>query len=1088
MVMMSMSDPYSTLPSSMAGTERDTVSSSMPSNDTLSPYGAYLNAEINSTPYSDALSQSPTQQCVSEGVSHAQLLQVLRESSSLSKKIIDDLASCSVPYAAAHFLTVLRMCTTALNRLEKHLPSLINECSLLLPQSLFTMSSKTHAPSSLLRSNSMNMSSQVDSSNLKHDQTTFRKTNDINLTNNGSTANWNSVLMSPAWVSTRTTSGLWGGNFSIKFDMAESVFKHPLRVGIMLEWVAPTGKKCVDWGDDGTVGSSQSSWCVCIDPVEAGAPEDEGHMCVKFYDAGEFDNEVNATVPVRGSSISVLVDVTIPTCKPGLATFHIVLDDFKDAAIKPWRVRLPPGSVIIPAISVCSREHVVTLKVAKTTMLANEVSILTSGSAKDKKVLTADEMAATEGKCLPPPNILHQPQLSQLSVSFLFNCVVQVQNALVRFACHILHDFDDILNQAPIGLKQTTRDDRSDLDKHLDKALNNPRARRILEHDSTFLCASVDPLRMVLHFLYLSSTQHEASNKINPTSGKNRGINGEGRWEEDELYASSYGNCFHDDVSHVDVTDKIITDPDGLKFWVSSFVRGTFQVPWDVFLSSIETYLKDNGNASRLRTDQKRNLKVALDNAESGWVNMHSWAALLQGFGPGIARTIDQMDSSLRKPWFHGFISGSETREALYGCRVGTFLVRFSQSKQCAFVIAYVDASNSVKQTIVEATRNQGFCISGTRGKHFNSLADVITEYSHLLKFPAPNTLSKCRWFHGFLTYTETVDILSDEAVGTYLMRFSKSQPGSMVLAFRVAGLKNNKGKVQQSLIYSSPETGGYRVGSKLYPDLESIIKDNSDRLKLPCIASPFEKGNYAITGGVTHSNASHSVGQTENETDAVQKSDPVNGMFPSMRGGHPYFDYVASLYGIGYYSMPVPGEMPVEFRGAATLAVGGPGKELARSEPKYIQPKQSPQKLAYSSIPCALLDQESMREVKTTSRKGNTPSANPTPDSANMKTKEGTYASINATIKKRKKADAVDYPDEFICPISLCVMKDPVIGNDSITYERASIEKWLEDHGTSPHTRQPMDVSCLKPNRALLSSIKSYSELAQQLQSMSVK
>ena len=77
----------------------------------------------------------------------------------------------------------------------------------------------------------------------------------------------------------------------------------------------------------------------------------------------------------------------------------------------------------------------------------------------------------------------------------------------------------------------------------------------------------------------------------------------------------------------------------------------------------------------------------------------------------------------------------------------------------------------------------------------------------------------------------------------------------------------------------------------------------------------------------------------------------------------------------------------------------------------------------------------------------------------------------------------SVDYPEEFLCPISLCVMTDPVIAQDTITYERSSIEKWLKAHGTSPHTRETMDVARLTPNRALLASIQSYRKLAEQME-----
>jgi uncharacterized protein YegL len=53
-------------------------------------------------------------------------------------------------------------------------------------------------------------------------------------------------------------------------------------------------------------------------------------------------------------------------------------------------------------------------------------------------------------------------------------------------------------------------------------------------------------------------------------------------------------------------------------------------------------------------------------------------------------------------------------------------------------------------------------------------------------------------------------------------------------------------------------------------------------------------------------------------------------------------------------------------------------------------------------------------------------------------------------------------------CPITCCVMKDPVQGNDGNTYERSAIMSALAIKQESPITRQPMNVSDLKVNVAL--------------------
>ncbi|GAA0142759.1 ubiquitin-protein ligase [Lithospermum erythrorhizon] len=63
--------------------------------------------------------------------------------------------------------------------------------------------------------------------------------------------------------------------------------------------------------------------------------------------------------------------------------------------------------------------------------------------------------------------------------------------------------------------------------------------------------------------------------------------------------------------------------------------------------------------------------------------------------------------------------------------------------------------------------------------------------------------------------------------------------------------------------------------------------------------------------------------------------------------------------------------------------------------------------------------------------------------------------------------------PDDFRCPISLELMTDPVIVSTGQTYERSSIEKWLEaGHNTCPKTQQALTNTTLTPNYVLRSLI----------------
>mmetsp|Transcript_55637 Transcript_55637/g.156635 ORF Transcript_55637/g.156635 Transcript_55637/m.156635 type:complete len:405 (-) Transcript_55637:98-1312(-) len=62
-----------------------------------------------------------------------------------------------------------------------------------------------------------------------------------------------------------------------------------------------------------------------------------------------------------------------------------------------------------------------------------------------------------------------------------------------------------------------------------------------------------------------------------------------------------------------------------------------------------------------------------------------------------------------------------------------------------------------------------------------------------------------------------------------------------------------------------------------------------------------------------------------------------------------------------------------------------------------------------------------------------------------------------------------LDIPGDAICPISKCVMEDPVVCADGHSYERAFIEQWLAcGRRTSPCTNLPLPNANLIPNISL--------------------
>ena len=65
--------------------------------------------------------------------------------------------------------------------------------------------------------------------------------------------------------------------------------------------------------------------------------------------------------------------------------------------------------------------------------------------------------------------------------------------------------------------------------------------------------------------------------------------------------------------------------------------------------------------------------------------------------------------------------------------------------------------------------------------------------------------------------------------------------------------------------------------------------------------------------------------------------------------------------------------------------------------------------------------------------------------------------------------------PKEFLCPITLSIMRDPVLMADGQTYERSAIEKALHASPLSPLTKQPLSMKDATPNYALKSLIENF-------------
>ncbi|CAA0817188.1 U-box domain-containing protein 11, partial [Striga hermonthica] len=78
--------------------------------------------------------------------------------------------------------------------------------------------------------------------------------------------------------------------------------------------------------------------------------------------------------------------------------------------------------------------------------------------------------------------------------------------------------------------------------------------------------------------------------------------------------------------------------------------------------------------------------------------------------------------------------------------------------------------------------------------------------------------------------------------------------------------------------------------------------------------------------------------------------------------------------------------------------------------------------------------------------------------------------------VEENKKSDSLVLPDDFRCPISLELMRDPVIVATGQTYERSYIQWWIDcGKTTCPKTQQKLRHPTLTPNYVLRSLISQW-------------
>lgn len=97
-----------------------------------------------------------------------------------------------------------------------------------------------------------------------------------------------------------------------------------------------------------------------------------------------------------------------------------------------------------------------------------------------------------------------------------------------------------------------------------------------------------------------------------------------------------------------------------------------------------------------------------------------------------------------------------------------------------------------------------------------------------------------------------------------------------------------------------------------------------------------------------------------------------------------------------------------------------------------------------------------------------------PAPVSTGTPDRQGTGGSRGGSVFGLD-GDDEDPPEDLVCPLTQELLKDPVVLEDGVTYERKAITDWLTRSNISPMTNNTLSSKAMVPNRALRAVIEKW-------------
>eukprot|EP01119_Soliformovum_irregulare_P014015 TRINITY_DN3784_c0_g2_i3.p1 TRINITY_DN3784_c0_g2~~TRINITY_DN3784_c0_g2_i3.p1 ORF type:complete len:1027 (+),score=315.72 TRINITY_DN3784_c0_g2_i3:409-3489(+) len=326
---------------------------------------------------------------------------------------------------------------------------------------------------------------------------------------------------------------------------------------------------------------------------------------------------------------------------------------------------------------------------------------------------------------------------------------------------------------------------------------------------------------------------------------------------------SQVENNFQDESARLDALSleeaprSHIEDPEGRHIWESNF-SDSFIVEWPQLYFKLKPYLGEQVT----RGDQKI-IQHVLDNSSTGFVSQTKFSEFLKGFGP-LSECIQNLKSVLAEPWFQGYLTNREADLLLRNEPEGSYLIRFSKSKPGSFALAF-KSKTIVQHILIQSMKPKPYQIPENNSRsvrEFPTLNDIIRHYHYVLKYPFTSSLPREKWFQGDISGEEAAEMLQNEEVGSYMIRFSTSgdlaaswidQNGSVkhcLIQRDTTGIFKMKSGEREIVCYNSVKElvqhlTDQKIFTKPYKNLSSIFKE--DRKTREGKERPVEYGSVVI-------------------------------------------------------------------------------------------------------------------------------------------------------------------------------------------------------------------------------------------------